>query len=157
MIFTLKWFYVFWFSVLNVLTFKDSALNDSTFHDSMFRDSSLNVMYCPAQLPGRSSVISGSCRLRGTAYVYVWLECTYDPQKANLDSLHTLSWIISYWRLALIFQHSLSAVTRGIYLGGSLISVFRFSALNVLTFKDSALNDSTFHDSMFRDLSLNVM
>ncbi len=42
-----KWFSlwndVFWFSALNVLTFKDSALNDLTFRDSTFRDSSLNV------------------------------------------------------------------------------------------------------------------
>ncbi len=55
------------------------------------------------------------------------------PQKANLDSLRTLSWIISYWRLALIFQHSLSAVTRGIYLGGSPSTIYHyFSSLTCL-------------------------
>jgi hypothetical protein len=47
-------------------------------------------MYCPAQLPGRSSVISGSCRLRGISYVYVWLECSYDPPKGQSGQLaHT--------------------------------------------------------------------
>ena len=53
--------------MLNVLTFKDSALNDSTFRDSTFRDLSLNVMYCPAQLPGRSSVISGELQAEGSS------------------------------------------------------------------------------------------
>jgi hypothetical protein len=33
------------------------------------------------------------------------------PQKATLDSLGTLSWFVSYWRLSSQFQFSLSAVT----------------------------------------------
>ncbi len=43
-----------------------------------------------------------------------------------LDSLRKLSWIISYWRLALLFQHSLSAVTQGIYLGGSPSTIYHY-------------------------------
>ncbi len=38
------------------------------------------------------------------------------PQKTILDSLRTLSWLVSYRRLSPQFQFSLSAVTLGIYL-----------------------------------------
>ncbi len=47
------------------------------------------------------------------------------PQKATLDSLLTLSWFISYWRLAPKFHHSLSAFTLGIYLGGFYMSPYQ--------------------------------
>jgi hypothetical protein len=40
------------------------------------------------------------------------------PQKATLDSLGTLSGIVACQCFAPKFQHSLSAVTLGIYLGG---------------------------------------
>jgi hypothetical protein len=41
------------------------------------------------------------------------------PEKATLDTLHTLSRFVSYRSLAPKFQHSLSAVTLGIFHGGS--------------------------------------
>ncbi len=37
-------------------------------------------------------------------------------QMATLDSLHALTWFVSYWRLSPQFQFSLSVVTLGIYL-----------------------------------------
>jgi len=42
------------------------------------------------------------------------------PQKATLDSMHTLSWFISYRRLSPQFQFSLSAAALGMYLYGPL-------------------------------------
>ncbi len=42
------------------------------------------------------------------------------PQKATLDCLSKLLRLPSYRRLAPKFQHSLSAVTLGLYLGGSV-------------------------------------
>jgi hypothetical protein len=61
----------------------------------------------------------GSCRRGGIVDVYVWLQCSYDPQKDTVDSLSTLSILVSYPRLAPNkFQHSLSAVALGFYLRG---------------------------------------
>jgi hypothetical protein len=48
------------------------------------------LMYCPGQLPGRSSVISGELQAGGIVYVYVWRECSYDPPKGQSGQLvHT--------------------------------------------------------------------
>ncbi len=44
-------------------------------------------------------------------------------QKDNLDSLRTLLWFVLYRHLAPKFQHSLSAVTLDIYLGGGILWV----------------------------------
>jgi hypothetical protein len=41
------------------------------------------------------------------------------PQKAPLDSMHTVSWFVSYRRLSPQFQFSLSAAALGIYQYGS--------------------------------------
>jgi len=49
----------------------------------------------------------------GLTGVFLW-----PPQRATLDSFQTLLWFVSYRRLAPEFQHSLSAVTLGIYLSG---------------------------------------
>ncbi len=59
----------------------------------------------------------------GILYVYVWLECFYDPQKATLDSLHTLrdSYPIDR-RLSPKFQFSPFAVTLSICLCGMNLS-----------------------------------
>ncbi len=37
----------------------------------------------------RFSYKRGAAGWGGIAYVYVFLECSYDPQKATLDSMHT--------------------------------------------------------------------
>jgi hypothetical protein len=42
------------------------------------------------------------------------------PKKATLDSLRTHSRFVSFQHIALKFQHSLSAVTLGIYLCGRI-------------------------------------
>jgi hypothetical protein len=46
--------------------------------------------------------------------MFEWSAMT--PQKDTLDSLYTLSEYVSYRLLTTKFQHSLSAVTLGIYL-----------------------------------------
>ncbi len=38
-------------------------------------------MYRPCQLPGRASNISGELGWGGKVYIYVWLECSYDPPR----------------------------------------------------------------------------
>ncbi len=45
------------------------------------------LMYWPGQLPGRSSVISGELQAGGIAYVYVWLECSYDSSEGQPGQL----------------------------------------------------------------------
>ncbi len=64
-----------------------------------------------AAWPCRSSFISGELNAAGIAYIYIWLESSYDPQNATLDSLRTLSGFVSYRGLSPQFQFFLSAVT----------------------------------------------
>ncbi len=64
--------------------------------------------------PGRSSFISWE--LKSVEYsIYLCLTgellWVMTPQKANLDSLRTLSWFVSFIGLSSQFQFSLSAVT----------------------------------------------
>jgi hypothetical protein len=86
-----------------------------------------------AQKDGCAQCTGAHARPKPTSmFMFDW-SALMTPQKANLDSLRTLSWIISYWRLALIFQHSLSDVTRGIYLSGSPSTIYHyFSSLTCL-------------------------
>ncbi len=59
----------------------------------------------------------GSGKLGGKAYVYVWLERSYDPTRnATLESMRTLSWFVSYRRLSPQFQFSLSPAALDMYL-----------------------------------------
>ncbi len=67
-----------------------------------------------AARPCKSSVISGKMQAGGIAYIYVWLERSYDPQEGH-SGQHSL--FVSYRGLSPQFQFSLSAVTLGIYLG----------------------------------------
>ncbi len=53
------------------------------------------------------------------------------PQKATLVCLLTLSWFVSYQRLTPKFQHSLSDVTLGIYLDGSVFETLKQKQQNV--------------------------
>jgi hypothetical protein len=77
-------------------------------------------MYRPSQLPGRVSVISGQLQARGNSICLCLtgvLLCM-TPQKATLDSMCTLLWLVrvSYQSLSPQFQFSLSATALGKYI-----------------------------------------
>ncbi len=56
-------------------------------------------------------LLVGSWSLWSTAYIYVWLESSYDPPEGHPGQLATFSWFVSYRCLSSQFQFSLSAVT----------------------------------------------
>jgi hypothetical protein len=83
------------------------------------------LLYLPGQLPGRSSVISGELqegRNFRIAYVYVWLEYSYDHPEGHPGQLVYTFVIRILSRLEPKFKDSLSAVTLGIYLRRSDIA-----------------------------------
>jgi hypothetical protein len=51
-------------------------------------------------------------------FMFCW-SALLTPHKATLDSMHTLSWSVSYRRLSPQFQFSLSVAALGIYLYGA--------------------------------------
>ncbi len=78
------------------------------------------LWYCPSS--AAKPVIESKYKLRpgpadlhllvGKAYIYVWLESSYDPPECQPGQLaYKLSWFVSYRRLSSQFQFSLSAVT----------------------------------------------
>ncbi len=81
----------------------------------------------PSQLPGRALVISGELQARGNSISYVWLERSPGPPPPRLgpeghpglDSVHTLSWFVSYRLRTPKFQHFLYAVSLLLYLWAS--------------------------------------
>ena len=69
-------------------------------------------------LPGAYQIFSNKWEAAGWGdmFRFNW-RALMTPQKATLDSLRTFSRFVSYRRLAPKFQHSLYAITLGIYLG----------------------------------------
>ncbi len=67
-----------------------------------------------------ASSLWGAAGWGGIEYVYILLECSYDPpppQKATLDSMRTLLWFVSYQRLSPTFHFVyLSAAALGLLL-----------------------------------------
>ncbi len=80
----------------------------------------------PGQLPGRASVINGELQAGGNILclcltgVLLW---SPPPPEGRPEQLRSLSWFISYRHLEHKCQHSLSAVTLGIYLCGYFCSL----------------------------------
>ncbi len=73
----------------------------------------------------RASVISGKLKAGGNSiYVYVWLECSYEPppppprMPPSTACVRTLSWFVSYRHLSPQLKYSLSAAALGIYFYG---------------------------------------
>ncbi len=75
---------------------------------------------------GRSSFISGELKARGIAYVYDWLERSYDPPECHPGQQ---AWLVSY--LSPQFQFSLSPAALDMYLYGIHLHVWEWHLCTV--------------------------